>query len=666
MHGLFVCAERYPGADRRTGDLVGALNETLRLVRWMHAKCAAVANDITVVASVCDQSAAVVAELRPLVSLRSVFAGPGHTPAELTAAHVKHAIRDAPNGWQDHDRFLLHWAGHGTRYGEGQLLELPAYHEDGDAEPTRAVVRVEDVLRRFAAVHRRIDQILIFEACANIVGEPVGELVDVTGVGPLAKSAKVNQGAAFAADIGQFAMRSGGVSVFTGLLIEHLADRDASVLLPEEFDDVVARMRSELCGRIARNARGIVQLPIFRSPHTTAWSRPTRNPYDQFGLYGERVVALLAQLDLDPTRRGALKSYLYQHGVPSDLLAQDDPIAWGRSLTSWMALPDGDHALRHLLQWLYVRCDQPQAREWAQALHQRGDLAAFRPEEVESRQPVVLVMGIGEDDHSPDTDDESVRYQATLRLYLGGDPYRPSRDGPDGSQLPRTGLNDHLADFYLRARDTFDTIDGAHIQVVAPAELFNHPFEQARVEAEGEFLVLGDEHPVMLRYDRRHGVRKPLHHGKWQRSAGMSHDIAEERLNRHRCGIGPEVREGPVAGFVQDYPWTPGEGTVEAALVRGEWAIAWTAGTGCTGECPASGDVCAGAELGARLTHMLRKHGLPLDRLPYVVQELRNTLNEASGAGQRMVLVFDNPQWRPWGGQGLLRAAPRQRETHDG
>ncbi|MFE3199579.1 hypothetical protein [Embleya sp. NPDC059237] len=664
VHALFVCVEHYPAHEGGPGDLPGALAQTLELVEWLHTSGASGAERITVLASVRAASEPTAERLRELIAADSILVGPGAGPGELQHVDFERVLGGIGEHWRDGDRFLLHWTGHGRLDAHGRWLELPAFHLAGDSRLAVRAIAVDELLARCGEVPRRVDQFLVFETCADRRGEPGAIPLNLTAAGPSEKSAKARISAVFAADDGQFAYRPADRPAFTTALIEHLTLRGPDALtvpaFREMFDEIDTRLAAS--GPAGRPLR---QSPMYRGPGTADWREGERDPENQFGLYRHRLLALLADLDIGAGEPAVLRTYLRERGVPEWVFAGADLPAWGAALMS-LPGPPGRHPIRHLLEWLYAGCHQTHVADWAEQLREAGHIDAFRPAEVRERQPLTLVVFIRENAYSSDGPDR-VRYDAEPRFYVGLEHFEAPPGLPSGTGLPRERLADHLADFYLTIRTGWTSLAKARVQLVLPTELFNEPFEAVRIGGADDHIVLGEHHEVVLRPIVRHGVARPMHYDTWAESANLRANPAVRHLNRHLCGGGSHDCEDEAVGFLQDYRWEhrpDRPGAVESAVGRGDWALLWTHGTTCTDACAGTNGAhggCSGAAVGRTLYRMLEQKNRNLTQLPSAVTLLRRTLGRRATPPERVVLVFDDPGWRPWQGAGLLRGAPAGR-----
>ncbi|MFI1381657.1 caspase family protein [Embleya sp. NPDC020886] len=667
-HALLVCVEHYPEHAGSPGDLPGAPAQTLELVQWLTETGAAEREHITVLASIAAASEPVAERLAELVGEHSVLLGPGGSPGELTSMHFEAAIDRAPVDWRDGDRFLLHWAGHGYRNAGRRRLELPAYHVPGFPQPWQRAIDVDDLLSRFTSVACRIDQFAVFEVCADDRADAQGTVVNVLKEEPVKKSGKARLSAAFAAGEGQFARRMADEAIFTRALIEELRAEGPDALTERRFRIMSETIDTRLV-RSVPGGRRLTQSMLYRGPNTTDWRAVERDPDRRFEADGSRLLSALRGARIGADEQKLLRTYLREQGVPPGVFVEEDPVEWATALMA-LAAPTGEHPIRYLLEWLYVRSEQTWVAEWAERLKGR-DIEDFRPADVAERQPLTLVVFIRENDQSPD-DPRLVRYDAEPLFYVGADRFALPEGLPSGADLPRDRLVPYLVEFYRAVWAQWTSVAQARLQVVLPTELFNEPFELADAGDGEQVFVLGEHHELVLRPILRHGVARPMHYATWTESLHLRSGPALAHLNRHHCGDRLERCPGEAVGFFQDYRWEhhpDRRGRVEYQLDRGKWALVWTHGTTCTGDCTGTNGAnapCPGADVGNLLHRTLEAEKQTLGGLPSVVMRLRHTLNDDGPSSQRVVLLFDDPGWCPWAGTGRLNSVLVEKGTRHG
>ncbi|MYS83785.1 caspase family protein [Embleya scabrispora] len=373
-HALLVCVEHYPEYAGSPPDLVGVSAQTLELAEWLSGTGAADREHITVLASISAASKPVTDRLAELVNKRSVLLGPGGVlhdgvPGELSPTHFESAIRRAPDDWQDGDRFLLYWTGHGYRHEGRRRLELPAFHVPDFREPWQKAIDVDDLLARFASVARHVDQFAVFEVCADDRIESASVVLNVLEERPITKSAKARLSAAFAAGEGQFAYGRADKAIFTGALIEQLIARGPDALTEIEFKKMFDAIDTELV-RSVPEGRRLSQSPLYRGPNTTDWRPAERDPENRFEMGGTRLLSALRDARIGLAERTLLRTYLRERGVPASVFVEDDPVAWAKALMA-LAAPPGRHPIRHLLEWLFTRGRQTWVAEWAERLEEQ-------------------------------------------------------------------------------------------------------------------------------------------------------------------------------------------------------------------------------------------------------------------------------------------------------
>jgi len=699
VHAFLVCAEYYPERGAADRHLPGSLREALGLARWLHR----VSPDprITVLASVCPESSTVADELLPLIEdTTSILAGPGRKDSELTATHVEYAIRDADLRWRDGDRVLLHWSGHGTLSPAGRLLELPAFRPEGRSEALRYVIETEELLRRFRHVgENSIQQVAVFETCAEVDPYPNATVLNVNPRNDVVDSPHAAQCVVDAAGDGQLAGRFGERAHFTGSLIPLLADHAADALACDAFAEIFLDIHHDL-SELLRDGGAIVGLPRYRPAGTLGWTEPRYSPDRAFGYHGRRLLELLGNLPATPADLAAMRVYLSEQGLPEALFASEDPVEWGRGILGRTFTHDGDHPVRFLLQWLCARFDRPRIRRWADVWRDRGMIKDLAVADVDRDHPMTLLMRVREDPNSPE-DEENVRYDAMSVVYIGDEPHPLPGERLAGTGLPSGGLNPYLAGFFRRTTHGFSSLRQAQIHIVVPPTLLNHPFECTPIVPRGPAAnaalapQLGSLHPVMLRPESRHGVDAADDHEAWTRLADAIGSPARDRVHWNPCDAQSTPAAKPAfadldapasVGFVQGRAMRPGTDAgdaVERALMVGEWAIAWADFGGCAGRClhspqgreagagPGGGGssggadgpetgangangACDGSLLGERLHATLTKENRTVSEIPSLVRDLRHRLRDAAPSGGRIVLVFDDPNHRPWQHNGPL------------
>ena len=702
VHAFLLCAEYYPERGAADRHLPGSLREALGLARWLHR--VSPNPRITVLASVCLESATVADELLPLIDdTTSILAGPGRKNTQLTATHVEYAIRDADLGWRDGDRVLLHWSGHGTLSAKGRLLELPAFTPEGRSEALRYAIETEELLRRFRHVgERSIQQVAVFETCAEVRPYTNATVLNVNPHNDVVDSPHAAQCVVDAAGDGQLASRLGERAHFTGSLIPLLADHTADALTCDAFAEIFLDIHHDL-SELLCNGGAIVGLPRYRPAGTTGWTEPRYSPDRAFGYQGRRLLELLGNLPATPADLAAMRVYLIEHGLREELFASEDPVAWGRGILGRTFTHDRDHPVRFLLQWLHARFDRPQILRWAAVWQDRKLIRDLALDDVDRDHPMTLLMRVREDPDSPE-DEENVRYDAMSVVYIGDEPHPLPGEAPAGTGLAPGALNRYLADFFRRTRSGFSSLRRAQIHIVVPPLLLNHPFECTPIVPSGRRTnpalapQLGSLHPVMLRPESRHGVDAADDHEAWTRLADAIGSPARDRIHWSPCDAQSTPARAPAAttaaftdvgapasvGFVQGRAMRPGTDAgdaVERALMAGEWAFAWADFGGCAGRCflspgergaePGSigapnaldnagggaagaNGACAGSLLGERLHATLTQQNRTVSEIPSVVYDLRRTLRPAAPSGGRIVLVFDDPNHRPWQHNGPL------------